>query len=87
MLTLPEISVDEKRPISIDKLEAIVNEIESSLQNSMEREVTSVTIGKLAMDSLRNLDEVAYVRFASVYRDFKDIDSFVEELDNMKKSK
>ncbi len=77
----------EKRPISIDKLEAIVNEIEGSLQNSMEREVTSVTIGKLAMDSLRNLDEVAYVRFASVYRDFKDIDSFVEELDNMKKSK
>lgn len=77
----------EKRPISIDVLEGLVDEIEASLQNSMDREVTSVSIGNLAMDKLRNLDEVAYVRFASVYRDFKDINSFVDELDKMIKNK
>ncbi|MDD5952834.1 MAG: transcriptional regulator NrdR [Oscillospiraceae bacterium] len=77
----------EKRPISLDVLEGLVDEIESSLQNSMDREVTSLTIGNLAMEKLRNLDEVAYVRFASVYRDFKDINSFVEELDKMIKNK
>ncbi len=77
----------EKRPVSIDVLEGLVDEIEASLQNSMDREVTSVSIGNLAMEKLRNLDEVAYVRFASVYRDFKDINSFVEELDRMIKNK
>lgn len=77
----------EKRPISIDVLEDLVDEIEASLQNSMDREVTSVSIGNLAMEKLRNLDEVAYVRFASVYRDFKDINSFVDELDKMIKNK
>ena len=64
-----------------------MDEIESSLQNSMDREVTSISIGNLAMEKLRRLDEVAYVRFASVYRDFKDINSFVEELDKMIKYK
>lgn len=73
----------EKRPVSLDVLESLVDEIESSLQNSMDREVTSISIGNLAMEKLRSLDEVAYVRFASVYRDFKDINSFVEELDKM----
>ena len=68
----------EKRPVSVDVLESLVDEIESSLQNSMDREVTSISIGNLAMEKLRSLDEVAYVRFASVYRDFKDINSFVE---------
>ena len=77
----------EKRPVSVDVLESLVDEIESSLQNSMEREVTSISIGNLAMEKLRSLDEVAYVRFASVYRDFKDINSFVEELDKMIKYK
>ncbi len=77
----------EKRPIPTDVLEGLVDEIEASLQNSMDREVTSVAIGNLAMEKLRNLDEVAYVRFASVYRDFKDINSFVEELDKMMKNK
>ena len=77
----------EKRPIPIDVLENLVDEIEASLQNSMDREVTSVAIGNLAMEKLRELDEVAYVRFASVYRDFKDINSFVEELDKMIKNK
>lgn len=77
----------EKRPVSIDVLEDLVDEIEASLQNSMDREVTSVSIGNLAMEKLRGLDEVAYVRFASVYRDFKDINSFVDELDRMIKNK
>ena len=77
----------EKRPVSVDVLESLVDEIESSLQNSMDREVTSISIGNLAMEKLRSLDEVAYVRFASVYRDFKDINSFGEELDKMIKYK
>ena len=60
----------EKRPVSLDSIESAVNEIEATLQNSLDREVTSVRIGELAMDKLKNLDEVAYVRFASVYRQF-----------------
>ncbi len=70
----------EKRPVSLDALERAVNEIEATLQNSLDREVTSVYIGELAMDKLRELDEVAYVRFASVYRQFKDINTFMDEL-------
>ena len=70
----------EKRPVSLDSIETAVNEIEATLQNSLDREVTSVKIGELAMDKLKNLDEVAYVRFASVYRQFKDINTFMAEL-------
>ena len=70
----------EKRPVSLEKIENAVNEIETTLQNSLDREVTSVYIGELAMDKLRALDEVAYVRFASVYRQFKDINTFMDEL-------
>ncbi len=70
----------EKRPVSLEKIETAVNEIESTLQNSFDREVTSVYIGELAMDKLKDLDEVAYVRFASVYRQFKDINTFMDEL-------
>lgn len=70
----------EKRPVALEELERAVNEIESTLQNSLDREVTSVHIGELAMDKLRELDEVAYVRFASVYRQFKDINTFMDEL-------
>jgi transcriptional repressor NrdR len=70
----------EKRPVSLEKLETAVNEIEATLQNSFDREVTSVYIGELAMDKLKDLDEVAYVRFASVYRQFKDINTFMDEL-------
>lgn len=70
----------EKRPVSLDSIETAVNEIEATLQNSLDREVTSVRIGELAMDKLKNLDEVAYVRFASVYRQFKDINTFMAEL-------
>lgn len=70
----------EKRPVSIDQLEKVVSEIETELQNSLDREVTSVHIGELVMTKLKELDEVAYVRFASVYRQFKDINTFMEEL-------
>ncbi|MBE6771759.1 MAG: transcriptional regulator NrdR [Ruminococcaceae bacterium] len=70
----------EKRPVGIEELEKAVSEIESTLQNSLDREITSVHIGELAMDKLRELDEVAYVRFASVYRQFKDINTFMDEL-------
>ena len=70
----------EKRPVSIEVLEKGVNEIEASLQNSLDREVTSQKIGELAMDKLKGIDEVAYVRFASVYRQFRDINTFMDEL-------
>lgn len=70
----------EKRPVPISALEKVVTDIESELQNSLDREVTSVHIGELAMEKLKELDEVAYVRFASVYRQFKDINTFMEEL-------
>lgn len=70
----------EKRPVSLAQLEALVTEIESELQNRMEREVSSCVIGELVMDKLKKVDQVAYVRFASVYREFKDINSFLAEL-------
>lgn len=70
----------EKRPVSLESIEHAVDVIEATLQNSLDREVTSVRIGELAMDQLKDLDEVAYVRFASVYRQFKDINTFMDEL-------
>ena len=70
----------EKRPVSLDTIEHVVSDIESKLQNSLDREVTSTYIGQLAMESLKEIDEVAYVRFASVYRQFKDINTFMDEL-------
>ena len=70
----------EKRPVSIEQLDKVVSEIEAELQNSLDREVTSVHIGELVMERLKELDEVAYVRFASVYRQFKDINTFMYEL-------
>lgn len=70
----------EKRPVSIEQIDRVVSEIEAELQNSLDREVTSVHIGELVMDRLKSLDEVAYVRFASVYRQFKDINTFMDEL-------
>ena len=66
----------EKRPISMETLEKIVTNIEARVQGSLDREVTSEQIGEYAMDELKNVDKVAYVRFSSVYRDFKDITSF-----------
>lgn len=77
----------EKRPVSIDTLESVVDDIESRLQNSLDREVPSTLIGRYAMERLKDVDEVAYVRFASVYRQFKDINTFMEELSRMMKGK
>lgn len=77
----------EKRPVSIDTLERIVDEIETLLQNSLDREISSQRIGTYAMEKLKLVDEVAYVRFASVYRQFKDINSFMEELSKIISSK
>ena len=70
----------EKRPVPIAKLETAASEIEAIVQNSLEREVDSDYIGTLVMERLKPLDEVSYVRFASVYRQFKDINSFMDEL-------
>ncbi|MDR7870071.1 MAG: transcriptional regulator NrdR [Tissierellaceae bacterium] len=73
----------EKRPVPIETIEKIVDDIEKSLSNSLEKEVTSVEIGEMIMSKLKDLDEVAYVRFASVYRQFKDVNSFMDELKKM----
>ena len=73
----------EKRPISIDHLERIVNRIEQGIQEAGEREVKSTVIGQNVIDELRSLDGVAYVRFASVYRQFKDINEFIDELTDL----
>lgn len=70
----------EKRPISLAQMERIADDIESELSQSMEREIKSTRIGELVMKKLRALDEVAYVRFASVYKQFNDVDTFMEEL-------
>lgn len=74
----------EKRPVPLETLERIVDEIETLLQNSLDREVPSTLIGTYAMDKLKKVDEVAYVRFASVYREFKDINTFMDELNIIK---
>ncbi len=70
----------EKRPVAMADLEHAVDEIEQIIQNSLDREVSTERIGELVMERLKPLDEVAYVRFASVYRQFKDINSFMHEL-------
>ncbi len=70
----------EKRPVSLEQIEQLVDRIETYLNNNLEKEVPSQMIGEMIMDALKELDEVAYVRFASVYRQFKDIDSFIDEL-------
>ena len=74
----------ENRPVPLETLERIVDEIETLLQNSLDREVPSTLIGTYAMDKLKKVDEVAYVRFASVYREFKDINTFMDELNKIK---
>ena len=73
----------EKRPVSIDTLDNMIDEIETVLQNSLDREVSSEKIGQLVMEKLKKIDEVAYVRFASVYRQFKDINTFMRELNKL----
>ena len=73
----------EKRPVSIETLDHAISDIETVIQNSLDREVSSDKIGELVMDKLKGIDEVAYVRFASVYRQFKDINTFMNELNKL----
>ena len=77
----------EKRPVSMADMERVADEIEQIVQNSLDREVSTVHIGELVMERLKPLDEVAYVRFASVYRQFKDINSFMHELNKILQEK
>lgn len=77
----------QKRPVSTERLESIVDSIERDLRNLMEPEVRSEYIGELVMNHLRELDEVAYVRFASVYREFRDAESFMQEIKDLLKSR
>ena len=70
----------EKRPVSMEQINALVAQIQKRLNNSLEQEVTSKYIGELVMDGLKEIDEVAYIRFASVYRKFKDSTTFFEEM-------
>ncbi len=77
----------QKRPITVADLEKVIDDIETNLQGTLEREVKSDKIGELVMEKLKALDEVAYVRFASVYRQFKDINTFMEELNNLLSNK
>ena len=74
----------EKRPVSLSALEDAVGDIVAQLQNGLEREVPSARIGELCMEKLRGIDQVAYVRFASVYRQFQDVNSFLEELQRLR---
>ena len=73
----------EKRPVSLEQIDNIVDSIEGKLQSSVDREVTSIKIGELAMEQIKEIDEVSYVRFASVYRQFKDINTFMDELNKL----
>ena len=73
----------EKRPVPMAEIERIVNEIERGLNNMMEKEVNSAFIGELIMEKLKDVDEVAYVRFASVYRQFTDVNTFVAEVEKL----
>jgi len=70
----------EKRPVSLQDIEELVDGIEKQLYNTMEREITTEFIGNLVIEKIKELDEIAYVRFASVYREFKDINTFMDEV-------
>ena len=69
-----------KRPVSMAQINGMVDDIESQIFNMGEREIPTTTIGSIVMDKLKNVDEVAYVRFASVYREFKDVNTFMDEI-------
>ena len=73
----------EKRPVAMETIEKAIDDIEAEIQNSLDREVTSDKIGELVMSKLKEIDEVAYVRFASVYREFRDINTFMDELNKL----
>jgi len=82
-LRLGIVKACEKRPVSLERIEALVRDIEQRLNAQTDSEITSKMIGELVMDGLKDLDEVAYVRFASVYRQFRDIQSFRDELNKL----
>ena len=73
----------EKRPVSMAQMEDIVNDIEKTISNSMQKEVESYDIGEMIMNRLKEVDEVAYVRFASVYRQFTDVNTFIKEIEKL----
>lgn len=73
----------EKRPVPMPKLAEVVDEVESKLSDNPEREISTTEVGELLMERLRNLDKIAYVRFASVYRDFQDVEAFLVELKDL----
>ena len=73
----------EKRPVSTSQIEKLADNVELQIQNSLRREISSREIGEMVMELLKDIDEVAYVRFASVYRQFKDVNSFLQELNDM----
>ena len=73
----------EKRPVSMEAIENMVNDIEKNLHNMLDKEITTTMIGEEVMERLKGLDEVAYVRFASVYREFKDINTFIKEIEDL----
>lgn len=77
----------EKRPVSLNELEKLVDDVEKTVYNSLEQEITSKKIGEIVMSKLKDIDEVSYVRFASVYRQFKDINTFMDELNKILKEK
>ncbi len=76
-----------KRPVTSAQVESIVRDIENTIKNSPKNEIPSVTIGTMVMEKLKDIDEIAYVRFASVYREFKDVDTFLKELNDIKNNK
>lgn len=77
----------EKRPVSVEAIESAISQIKHNLQTTGERELPSRTVGEMVMEQLRQLDQVAYVRFASVYRSFQDVDEFRQEIDRLSKEK
>lgn len=77
----------QKRPVSVEQIEKMVNDIENELQNSLKNEINVSQIGSMVMDKLKEVDEVAYVRFASVYREFKDVETFMHEIEDILKKK
>ena len=74
----------EKRPVSAEQLNQVCDRVEKNLQNRLEKEIPTKTVGELVMEELRHLDKVAYIRFASVYRDFRDIDTFLDAIRELK---
>lgn len=81
------VKASEKRPISMGKLAEIIDDVETKLSETPDRELSTVEIGELLMESLKRLDKIAYVRFASVYRDFQDVDAFLREVSDLMKQK